>query len=128
MVRKEDLREVKTLGWLRRNATNKVDKAYAEKLYRKTLFLFLSNMSILFIQKLGCRKGFQSIHYFRGLGGSFLLLKLKNISCSCKVWNIYRYLKAIHSLTVFFDKFVNCFREFFFLPLWVYLTFFQIRL
>ena len=36
MVRKEDLREVKTLGWLRRNATNKEDKAYAEKLYRKT--------------------------------------------------------------------------------------------
>ena len=32
MVRKEDLREVKTLGWLRRNATNKADKAYAEKL------------------------------------------------------------------------------------------------
>ena len=44
MVRKEDLREVKTLGWLRRNATNKADKAYAEKLYRKTLLNYMQDM------------------------------------------------------------------------------------
>ena len=47
MVRKEDLREVKTLGWLRRNAINKADKVYAEKLYRKTLFeLYARHISL----------------------------------------------------------------------------------
>ena len=45
MVRKEDLREVKTLGWLRRNATNKADKAYAEKLYRKGQKCLALNLS-----------------------------------------------------------------------------------
>ena len=38
MVRREDLRQVRTLGWLRRNGKNKNDREHAEKLYRKTLF------------------------------------------------------------------------------------------
>ena len=38
MDRREDLRQVKTLGWLRRNGKNKEDRGYAENLYRKTLF------------------------------------------------------------------------------------------
>ena len=47
MIRREELREVRTLGWLRRNASNKEDKAYAEKLYRKTLFeLYTRHISL----------------------------------------------------------------------------------
>ena len=38
MNRREDLRQVRTLGWLRRNGKNKEDRDYAENLYRKTLF------------------------------------------------------------------------------------------
>ena len=38
MTRREDLREVRTLGWLKRNGKNKDDREYAKELYRKTLF------------------------------------------------------------------------------------------
>ena len=38
MTRREDLRHVRSLGWLRRNGKNKSDREYAEKLYKKTLF------------------------------------------------------------------------------------------
>ena len=38
MPRREELRQVKSLGWLRRNGKNKADRDYAQKLYRKTLF------------------------------------------------------------------------------------------
>ena len=38
MVRREELRQVKSLGWLRRNGKNKADRDYAQNLYRKTLF------------------------------------------------------------------------------------------
>ena len=38
MARREELRQVKSLGWLRRNGKNKADRDYAEKIYRKTLF------------------------------------------------------------------------------------------
>ena len=34
----EDKREVKPLGWLRRNGATEEDRAYADKLYRRTLF------------------------------------------------------------------------------------------
>jgi len=47
MARREDNRQVKTLGWLRRNGKNKADRDYAEKLYRKTLFeLYARHISI----------------------------------------------------------------------------------
>ena len=47
MVRREDNRQVKTLGWLRRNGKNKADRDYAEKLYRKTLFeLYARHISL----------------------------------------------------------------------------------
>ena len=47
MARREDNRQVKTLGWLRRNGKNKADREYAEKLYRKTLFeLYARHISI----------------------------------------------------------------------------------
>ncbi len=36
--RLEDLREVKPLGWIRRNGANEQDRKYAEKLYRRILF------------------------------------------------------------------------------------------
>ena len=38
MARREELRQVKSLGWLRRNGKNKADRDYAQNLYRKTLF------------------------------------------------------------------------------------------
>ena len=31
MTRREDLRQVRSLGWLRRNGKNKADREYAEK-------------------------------------------------------------------------------------------------
>ena len=47
MPRREDLREVRTLGWIRRNGKNKEDREYAEKLYRKTLFeLYARHVSL----------------------------------------------------------------------------------
>tara|TARA_B100000886_G_C20003974_1_gene319165 strand:+ start:279 stop:506 length:228 start_codon:yes stop_codon:yes gene_type:complete len=47
MTRREDLREVRTLGWLRRNGKNKGDREYAEKLYRTTLFeLYARHVSL----------------------------------------------------------------------------------
>ena len=42
MPRREELRQVKSLSWLRRNGKNKADRDYAENLYRKTLFQLYS--------------------------------------------------------------------------------------
>mgnify|MGYP001243452420 FL=1 len=42
MARREELRQVKSLSWLRRNGKNKADRDYAENLYRKTLFQLYS--------------------------------------------------------------------------------------
>ncbi len=42
MARREELRQVKSLGWLRRNGKNKADRDYAQNLYRKTLFQLYS--------------------------------------------------------------------------------------
>ena len=38
MVRREELRQVRSISWLRRNGKNKADRDYAEEIYRKTLF------------------------------------------------------------------------------------------
>ena len=49
MPRREELRQVKSLGWLRRNGKNKADRDYAQKLYRKTLFQLYRALDRIFL-------------------------------------------------------------------------------
>ena len=47
MARREDLRQVRSISWLKRNGKNKPDREYAEQIYRKTLFeLYARHVSL----------------------------------------------------------------------------------
>ena len=47
MARREDLRQVRSLSWLKRNGKNKTDREYAKQIYRKTLFeLYARHVSL----------------------------------------------------------------------------------
>tara|TARA_B100000945_G_scaffold269146_1_gene229889 strand:+ start:52 stop:273 length:222 start_codon:yes stop_codon:yes gene_type:complete len=47
MARREDLRQVRSLSWLKRNGKNKTDREYAQQIYRKTLFeLYARHVSL----------------------------------------------------------------------------------
>ena len=47
MPRREDLRQVRSLSWLKINGKNKGDREYAEQIYRKTLFeLYARHVSL----------------------------------------------------------------------------------
>ena len=47
MARREDLRQVRSLSWLKRNGKNKTDREYALQIYRKTLFeLYARHVSL----------------------------------------------------------------------------------